>query len=58
MRGRKVIQWGLHALGLSTAAQLCPAAAWACAVCWGADDALARAMDTSVLFLMSMPCLI
>jgi hypothetical protein len=37
---------------------LLPATTWACAVCWGADDALARGLNVSVLFLMSMPFVI
>jgi hypothetical protein len=32
--------------------------AWACAVCWGGDDALARGLTASVLFLMSMPFIV
>ena len=35
-----------------------PAMASACAVCWGGDDALARGLNASILFLMSMPFLI
>lgn len=35
-----------------------PAAAWACPICWGGDDALARGMNVSILFLASMPFLI
>jgi hypothetical protein len=35
-----------------------PAAAWACPICWGGDDALAHSMNISILFLMSMPFLI
>lgn len=35
-----------------------PRAVWACAVCWGGDDGLARGMNASILFLMSMPFLI
>ena len=37
---------------------LFPVTVWACAVCWGADDALAHGLNVSVLFLMSMPFLI
>jgi hypothetical protein len=32
-----------------------PVAAWACAVCFEGDDALARGLDVSILFLLSMP---
>jgi hypothetical protein len=32
--------------------------AWACAVCWGGDDALARGLTASVMFLMSMPFIV
>jgi hypothetical protein len=35
-----------------------PAITWACAVCWASDDALARGMNMSVLFLMAMPFVI
>ena len=37
---------------------LMPATTWACAVCWGADDALAHGLNVSILFLMSMPFVI
>lgn len=37
---------------------LLPQIASACAVCWEGDDALARGMNVSILFLMSMPFLI
>jgi hypothetical protein len=33
-------------------------AAWACAVCFAGDDALARGLNISILFLMSMPFVI
>ena len=46
-------------LGVAVAAlMLLPMASWACAVCWGNDDALARGMNVSIMFLMSMPFLI
>jgi hypothetical protein len=35
-----------------------PVVSWACAICWGGDDALARGMNVSILFLVSMPFLI
>ena len=47
-RGRRII-------GLATVIALLPAAAWACAVCFEGDDALARGLNMSILFLMSMP---
>jgi hypothetical protein len=46
-------------VGLTTVLlTLLPAAAWACAVCWDGESPLARALNTSILFLMSMPFLI
>lgn len=35
-----------------------PSLARACAVCWGVDDALTQALNTSILFLMAMPFVI
>jgi hypothetical protein len=35
-----------------------PVVSWACAICWGGDDALGRAMSMSILFLASMPFLL
>ena len=71
MRGRNMYQRGRAALneaalcprsgrgrrimGLATVIALLPAAAWACAVCFEGDDALARGLNMSILFLMSMP---
>ena len=37
---------------------LLPTTSWACAVCWGADDALAHGLNVSILFLISMPFVI
>jgi len=48
-------RWGWRLVGLATVMALLPAAAWACAVCFEGDDALARGMNISILFLMSMP---
>ncbi|MGQ4809308.1 hypothetical protein NKDENANG_02724 [Candidatus Entotheonellaceae bacterium PAL068K] len=45
-------------LGAVAAIVLLPMAAWACAVCWGGDDALAHGLNVSIMFLMSMPFLI
>jgi hypothetical protein len=45
-------------LGFLVATAMFPSAAWACAVCWGADDPLGRGLNVSILFLMSMPFLI
>ena len=42
-------------VGLATVMVLLPVAAWACAVCFEGDDALARGLNMSILFLMSMP---
>lgn len=43
---------------LMMAVVMLPSAAWACTVCWGADDPLGRGLNVSILFLMSMPFLI
>ena len=45
-------------MGLLVVMAMLPSAAWACAVCWGADDPLGRGLNVSILFLMSMPFLI
>ena len=42
-------------MGLVTLIALLPVAAWACAVCFEGDVALARGLNMSILFLMSMP---
>lgn len=49
-----------HLIGLmiTVLAGCLPAIASACAVCWGGDDNLARGLNASMLFLMSMPFLI
>jgi hypothetical protein len=44
--------------GFLVVTAMLPSAAWACAVCWGADDPLGRGLNVSILFLMSMPFLI
>jgi len=49
---------GWRIVGLAVVLALCPVAAWACAVCFEGDDALARGLNMSILFLMSMPFLI
>jgi predicted Na+-dependent transporter len=51
-------QRGRHITGLATVITLLPVAAWACAVCFEGDDALARGLNMSILFLMSMPFVI
>jgi hypothetical protein len=51
-------RWGWGILGLATLLALLPVAAWACTVCFAGDDALARGLNTSILFLMSMPFVI
>ena len=67
MQGRKMYHWGRalrpcadavapwRIVGLAAVMTLLPVAAWACAVCFEGDDALARGLNTSILFLMSMP---
>ena len=35
-----------------------PETSWACATCWGANDALTRGLNASILFMMLMPFLI
>src|SRR5262249_31935967 len=55
MQGRKMYRWRWRIMGLATVMMLLPMAAWACAVCFEGDDALARGLNMSILFLMSMP---
>ena len=55
MQGRNMYRWGWHIVGLATFIALLPVATWACAVCFEGDDALARGLNMSILFLMSMP---
>ena len=55
MQGRKLSRWEGCTLGFAAIIALLPAAAWACAVCFEGDDALARGLNMSILFLMSMP---
>jgi len=54
-RGR---QWGYSILGALLVVSGVPSLARACAVCWGVDDALTQAFNTSILFLMAMPFVI
>lgn len=56
MQGRS--HWGRMVGSLVALLGLFPTGSWACAVCWGGDDALAHGMNVSILFLMSMPFLI
>ena len=58
MQGRQVNRWGLSLLGALAVIAMLPMVSWACAICWGGDDALARGMNMSILFLASMPFLI
>ena len=58
MRGRNLYHWGQRVVGLATVIVVVPVAAWACAVCFAGDDALARGLNVSILFLMSMPFVI
>jgi hypothetical protein len=55
MQGHPRYRWGWRIVGLATVMALLPVAAWACAVCFEGDDALARGLNMSILFLMSMP---
>ena len=49
---------GWRIMGLAAVLALLPVTAWACAVCFEGDDALARGLNMSILFLMSMPFVI
>jgi predicted Na+-dependent transporter len=55
MQRHNLYRWGWRTIGLAMVIALLPVAAWACAVCFEGDDALARGLNTSILFLMSMP---
>ena len=55
MQTYKRYRWGWRILGLAVLIALLPVTAWACAVCFEGDDALARGLNMSILFLMSMP---
>ena len=52
----KNLAWS--AVCVTTGMVLLPVGTWACAVCQGANDALAQSLNVSMLFLMSMPFLI
>jgi hypothetical protein len=58
MQGRQASRWGCYLFGAMTIVAARPMVSWACGVCWSWDDALARGMNTSILFLVSMPFLI
>lgn len=58
MRKRHGKRSSLRMLAGMLGVALWPASSWACAVCWGAEDALARSLNVSILFLMSMPFLV
>jgi predicted Na+-dependent transporter len=58
MQKQTLYRWGWHTIGFATVITLLPVVAWACAVCFQGDDALARGLNTSILFLMSMPFVI
>lgn len=58
MQGRNVSRWRFFIGGIVALIAVLPVESWACAVCWGADDALAHGLNVSILFLMSMPFLI
>jgi len=55
MLGHNMYQRARRITGLAISMALLPVAAWACAVCFEGDDALARGLNMSILFLMSMP---
>jgi hypothetical protein len=55
MQGRTRYRWGWGIVGVATVLAVLPVAAWACAVCFDGDDALARGLNVSILFLLSMP---
>lgn len=55
MQRQTLYRWGWRTLGLMIVLALFPVTAWACAVCFEGDDALARGLNMSILFLMSMP---
>ena len=57
MRWENMNRWG-RAVSLMMLVGLIPTVAWACAVCWGNDDPLARGLNASILFMISMPFLI
>jgi hypothetical protein len=58
MQGGQVSRWGRSLFAVLAVSGMLPAAAWACPVCRGGDDALAHALNMSILFLASMPFLI
>ncbi len=58
MQNRRLSRQAAWLLSLMAMIALHPRGAWACAVCWGADDALAHGLNVSIAFLMSMPFLI
>jgi hypothetical protein len=58
MRGNTVHWLSRLCMRLLVVTAMLPSAAWACAVCWGAEDPLGRGLNVSILFLMSMPFLI
>ena len=55
MQKQNQCRWGRRTIGFATVMTLLPVTAWACAVCFEGDDALARGLNMSILFLMSMP---
>lgn len=50
--------WRYVLVGALLAVSAVPSLARACAVCWGGEDALTQAFNTSILFLMAMPFVI
>ena len=55
MQGRNMYRRGQRIVGLATVLALLPVAAWAHAISVEADEALARGLNMSILFLLSMP---
>jgi hypothetical protein len=55
MQGRHMDHRGWRIVGLATVLAVLPMAAWAHTVGIEGDDALARGVNMSVLFLLSMP---
>ncbi len=51
-------RWRVCMLSLVVVISALPVSAWSCAVCWGGDEALARGLNASVFFMMSMPFLV
>ncbi len=57
MQGQGINRWRL-AIVVVILIGILPVVSWACATCWGADDPLARGLNKSIIFLLSMPFLV